>query len=516
MTEALLSLVPLPPLLSMPRRSPEDEAGRIAALHRYGILDTPAEEAFERWITLGNQLLDFPIVAINLIDERRSWTKAGCGLDQGEAHPRGESFCAVAISQRDDIMVVPDATLDPRFADNPQVAAGLRFYAGAPLLTSDGYALGAFCVADTRPRNPSAQTLDTLRTLAVAVSNELELRRQTAAATAAEADLRVALARREEEARSLSMLGSMTRRLARGTDADQVRDEACSAAIEIAKADGAVLLLRTPDGGFAGPVPGLAAGEVRLAPSEQSLTRMASSTDAATFVADLRNDPRVSHGRADELGASSAVVQPVSIDGDRGGVLVVYWREPRDVLDQHTGWLLSMLADEVAIALHRTELLAKLETLSRTDQLTGLPNRRALDEALTREVAFARRHDTVPTVAMIDLDAFKAYNDRYGHQAGDELLRAASFAWGSLIREDDLIARYGGEEFVVVFPTATVDCAEQVIERIRAALPFGATCSAGIARWDGREHADQLLLRADRALYEAKAAGRDRAVTAPA
>jgi diguanylate cyclase (GGDEF)-like protein/PAS domain S-box-containing protein len=149
--------------------------------------------------------------------------------------------------------------------------------------------------------------------------------------------------------------------------------------------------------------------------------------------------------------------------------------------------------------------LELLRKTAHTDPLTGLPNRRALDETLNdavdRGLAFS--------VAMIDLDNFKQLNDELGHAAGDRLLREAAAAWQTTLRDDDVLARYGGDEFVVLLPTAETHAAMSALQRVRAATPIGCTCSAGLAVWKGGMTVDDLLGAADRALYEAKGSGRD-------
>ena len=114
---------------------------------------------------------------------------------------------------------------------------------------------------------------------------------------------------------------------------------------------------------------------------------------------------------------------------------------------------------------------------------------------------------------MIDLDNFKAYNDRHGHQAGDLVLKEAASAWRGEVRSTDLLARYGGEEFVLMLPACALDDAVAIVERLRAATPL-VTCSVGLACWDFQEAGDELIERADQALYAAKAEGRNRYVTA--
>jgi diguanylate cyclase (GGDEF)-like protein len=130
------------------------------------------------------------------------------------------------------------------------------------------------------------------------------------------------------------------------------------------------------------------------------------------------------------------------------------------------------------------------------------------------ELERARRSGSPLCVAMLDLDHFKLYNDHNGHQAGDRILKEVAAAWRSAVRTTDLLARYGGEEFGLLLPACTLDDAIDVIKRMRVATPDEVTCSIGLANWDFRESAADLVRRADEALYDAKAAGRDRFVTA--
>ena len=160
-----------------------------------------------------------------------------------------------------------------------------------------------------------------------------------------------------------------------------------------------------------------------------------------------------------------------------------------------------------------SRLVSRLHGLAHTDPLTGIPNRRVWDEELPRELERARRMGTALCVAMIDLDHFKLYNDRYGHQAGDLLLKEATSAWHAEVRSTDLLARYGGEEFVLLLPACVLDRATAIVERLQAVTPQ-VTCSIGVACWDFHESATELVERADQALYLAKTDGRNRCVTA--
>ncbi len=151
-----------------------NESQRLAALHRLNILDTPPEERFDRLTRIAARLFDVPVVLVSLVDQNRQWFKSVQGLPERET-PRSSSFCAHAIADRK-IMTVPDAKLDPRFADNPLVTSEpfIRFYAGQPLAAPDGSLVGTLCIIDRKPRafgNPQDQQL--LADLAHCVENEL-------------------------------------------------------------------------------------------------------------------------------------------------------------------------------------------------------------------------------------------------------------------------------------------------------------------------------------------------------
>ncbi len=154
-----------------------DEAGRLAALRRLNVLDSGPEEAFENIVSLIRTVLRVPMAAVTLLDENRQWFKARRGIDASET-PRDVSFCTHVIQQGQP-MVITDARLDPRFADNPAVTGemGIRSYLGIPLQCSDGYNLGALCAVDTVPRDFTLSEMDLLSSFAQIVTSELELRR---------------------------------------------------------------------------------------------------------------------------------------------------------------------------------------------------------------------------------------------------------------------------------------------------------------------------------------------------
>jgi len=182
---------------------PTDEQARLAALRRYRILDTDPEQAFDDLALLASQICGTPMATLTLVDENRQWFKSELGIGVRET-ARSIAFCAHAIKQPD-IMEVPDARDDERFKDNPMVvgAPHIRFYAGAPLITPDGHALGTLCVADTQPRRLTAdqrRALDALRRQAQA---QLELRRNLD-------ELETALAERDRaESEQAELIGEL-------------------------------------------------------------------------------------------------------------------------------------------------------------------------------------------------------------------------------------------------------------------------------------------------------------------
>lgn len=207
----------------MTRPIPKHEARRLEVLWQYEVLDTVPEEVFDDLTELAAHICDAPIALISLVDEDRQWFKSRIGITVTETS-RDISFCAHAI-MNDGLFVVPDATKDRRFKNNPLVKGPqkIRFYAGAPLITPEGHALGTLCVLDSKPRTLRPEQAQALRVLAHHVVSQLELRRHTrelmqvresgqqqsaelARARAEIARLRATLARYEKQPRPASRL----------------------------------------------------------------------------------------------------------------------------------------------------------------------------------------------------------------------------------------------------------------------------------------------------------------------
>ena len=348
--------------------TPPNETERLAALAEYSILDTPPEQAFQDLVTIAAAVCDMPIATVTLIDAERQWIKAAIGMEAGECR-RADSFCTHTILVPQRPLVVEDALQEPRFRDNPFVVGppGVRFYAGAPLVTAGGLAMGAVCVLDTRPRRLAPDRLEALEGLARQAVAQLELRRAYA--------------------------------------------------------------------------------ELRHHASERA------------------------------------------------------WYEHQMEAAQR----------------RLTEENAQLAHASVTDELTGLPNRRAAALHLERAFAHASDAGAPLVVAIVDIDFFKAINDRHGHPVGDEVLVQVGRVLSAYSGPELFVARLGGEEFVVVIAGASIEEGTRLCDAMREAVAAAGsgqpvTVSIGLTGCRAGDTVGDIYSRADLALYRAKHAGRNRVV----
>ena len=215
-----------------------------------------------------------------------------------------------------------------------------------------------------------------------------------------------------------------------------------------------------------------------------------------------------------------AVLEPIYFGEHAIGTFVLAPRAPEHKNDR---LLVATIARELGGALRMATLVEESRWMATTDLLTGLLNRRAFLESTGREVARTKRYNDVLSVILLDVDHFKHINDRRGHAAGDMVLAAVGKLLNQALRTCDIVARWGGEEFVLVLPSTSLEGAEQVAERVRALLEgaeikdgngdlIPVTASFGVAAYVGGETLEQVVDRADRAMYLAKSGGRNRVV----
>ncbi len=341
--------------------------------------------------------------------------------------------------------------------------------------------------------------------LVVAVSSIIGLATQRLVAAVRE---------RAEEARERERMLEELSAVARGLFASEhARVDVCAAAKTIGHASVAVLFEPVPGGSTlrSSAFVGLDDVPDELRHSEISLDRTNAVRDAFRSGRSILIAENVAaHVGSVELWQASGMPQTVLYEpllrgAETIGVLVVGWSSVVRA-DGPRIRVVELLAHEAAAVLTRADALSALSDQASSDPLTGLPNRRAWDarvaEVLSEGAPF--------TVAMLDFDHFKEYNDTHGHLAGDRLLKETAAMWREQVRSGDLLARLGGEEFGLLLLNCDPERVREVIERLRGAVYHDRTCSVGFAVHRPGESPEQVTMRADAALYEAKESGRDR------
>jgi diguanylate cyclase (GGDEF)-like protein/PAS domain S-box-containing protein len=245
---------------------------------------------------------------------------------------------------------------------------------------------------------------------------------------------------------------------------------------------------------------------------EPSVTAQVWTTGEAVFASQLAEHPLVSRRLLEESGAESVMWQPVGTPGDTHAVLSIAWDDQLPGVDTAGRAAVEAVAAEAGAALTGEQMRRSLERSTVTDSLTGLLNRRGWDSEVAKLCQHTERSGVPFTLAIVDLDHFKRYNDTFGHLAGDDALRTFAANAKDTLRVVDVIARWGGEEFAVALHGTTADEAFGVIERLRASTPEGVSCSVGYVEVGRGADLQESLARADESLYRAKAGGRDRAV----
>lgn len=449
---------------------PANEKQRLEALRNFDILDTVQEAAFDSMVHLASYICQTPIAAISLVDEQRQWFKSIQGIDASET-PRDIAFCAHAILQ-DDIMVVPDATKDERFFDNPLVAGGpeIRFYAGVPLITTEGYHLGTLCVIDQKPRELNQAQMNAVKVLADNVMAHLELR--------------LSHKHIRQHVDDLQLAATIF--------------QASSEAMIVTDADNRII---TVNPAFS-KLTGYEIDEV----TGKNPSILKSGKQPAEFYREMWH-------ALEETGHWDGEVWNTR----KSGELYAEWLSINVIYNEDGSKRLYVaIFSDITEQKQAAELIWKQANF---DQLTLLPNRRLFRDRLEQSIKVANRSKSAFALMFIDLDRFKEINDTLGHDIGDLLLVEAAARISQCVRETDTVARMGGDEFTVIL-TQISDLvyagriSEAIIERLSqpftiAGNEMSISASIGISIYpnDG-DDAEKLLKHADIAMYAAKNSGR--------
>ena len=445
-----------------------DEEGRLRALAAHDWLDASPDPALAHIVELAARLLGAPAAFVSLVDRDRQVFHAKVGIDLCETG-RDIAFCSRTIAQ-DGILVVLDAARDPRFRDNPLVNGEpfIRFYAGAPLRTAEGHAIGTLCLAGPEPRiaftDADRRTLSDLARLAL---DRLELRRVEVARCALQARFEHVAATSPDAIICADARGQIT---VWSAAAERLFGHTVSEAI------GRPLALIVPE-------------------------RMRGGHEG-----DLR---RITDGDAGGLSGRTVELNACHRDGDEFPVELSLstWREEGQ----------PAFGAIVRDVRQRRAVEDRLFRLAHLDALTELPNRAVLRGRIESMVSGG----CPAAVLMIDLDGFKEVNDAHGHGVGDAVLQAAAQRLRVSVGSSGVAARFGGDEFAVVLPgvgdpLVAVGTAEAAITALSEpygveglVLRLGASVGVALSPAHGARE-EELLICADAALYRAKADGRGR------
>ncbi|SMB85424.1 sensor domain-containing diguanylate cyclase [Deinococcus hopiensis] len=497
----------------LPAPVPPDEAERLLDLAHYHILDTGREEVFDRVTRLAARLLHVPLAAINFVDVDRHWSKSMVGYDAPEV-PRNATFCAWTILQ-DTPLVVPDLTQDVRFAHHPGVVhePHVRMYAGAPLKTPAGQRIGTLCVLDTEARTLGDEDLKALQDLAATAMSELELRnhvqrlqQQVSAQAEHSLDLQRSLAHAHtleavHELMDLPLSPEDAARQAAGLIGQAIHADWTGLVIF---EDGRPHTQRVYGESALHPV--LFDLAAHLNASHTSVThRMEGLTEP--YYLDTYREHSEALPAVIEAGLQAAAWVPLGQWQGKTFLLLTL----RVGQERELPWrgsdrtLLEAAGRSVRAAFHaRAGVEAAIHT-ARQDALTGALNRRAFDEDLEQHQVLGSAF----TLALMDLDGFKALNDTEGHAQGDKVLQLFAGALKAELQGQGEVYRLGGDEFVLLLPEAwTADDVDEVLD---VAVPIAQQgclgrigASVGVARSAEVDERVSLPELADARMYEAK------------
>ncbi len=456
------------------------------------LLNSKPELECRDLVQLAASISETPTGLLTLMDERSQWHRSSHDLKLGDT-PREAAFCAHAIRQTQ-LFVVKDSLMDARFGSNPLVTADppIRFFAGVALHTKDGTPLGTLAVVDTAPRILDAEQVDALEVLGRQVSIRLEsiVQRYALEQALDEKDKAIAGLRASEElfrafmnaSPFLSYIKDAAGRLLFYNRSFAQRFGVSEYAW-LGRTDEQLWSRRLTKSVRTHDLEVMAGG--CMVETEEHI-RAADGT-----ISSLRSFKFPCHDSAGNMLLAGVAVD-ISAEVAHKAELERYHRELEEANDQ-------------------------LRKLAVTDELTGLSNRRSFEERLVMEFSMARRRKRELSLLLIDVDDFKTINDRWGHAAGDEVLRRLGMVLRTTVRLPDFPARYGGEEFVVLLPESGEESAMGLARRVMQRVATEEweneplTISIGMAAMnESLEDGFQLVELADEALYAAKRAGKNR------
>jgi diguanylate cyclase (GGDEF)-like protein/PAS domain S-box-containing protein len=473
-------------------RRTESESASFRAIWTRELLDSQPEVECEELVQLAAAICGTPVGLVTLLDERHQWYRASEHLKLGET-PREVAFCAHAIREPG-LFVVKDALMDGRFESNPLVMSepAIRFFAGMGMFTADGEPIGTLSVVDMAPRILAQEQANALEVLARQVGIRLEalVQRKALAEAIAERDKAAGNLRASEElfrafmnaSPFLSYIKDAAGRLLFYNRAFAQRFGVSEYAW-LGRTDDQLWSRKLSKSMRTHDLEVMAGG--KIVETEEHIRNIDGT------VSSLRSFKFPCHDSAGNVLLAGVAVD-VSEEVEHQIELERYHRELEEANDQ-------------------------LRKLAVTDELTGLRNRRSFEERLVMEFSMARRRKRELSVLLIDVDNFKTINDRWGHAAGDEVLRRLGTILRTTVRLPDLPARYGGEEFVVLLPESGEESAMGLARRVMQRVATEdwdnepLTISVGMAAMnESLESGFQLVELADEALYAAKRAGKNR------
>ncbi|MCL6347506.1 EAL domain-containing protein [Pectobacterium versatile] len=441
----------------------KDEDKRLAALREYGIKHVLFDPGLSNLISLAANIFSVPIVLVSLVEAERQLFAASVGVPFCET-PRDISFCAHTILKKK-IMVVPDALKDARFKNNPLVVGVpyIRFYAGIPLITPSGHAIGTLCIVDLKPRATFTKRDEhNLQDLASLVMDKLEMRR-------------LELARKASQVRFENIAN---------TSPDTIL---------CVNEKGMITFWNT------------AAEHMLEYTDEEIIGRSINTIVPDAFVVQLN------HLVTDRDSLMKGVTLELNVQAKGGSLVSVelsvsMWEDNDNI---SYGAILRDITER-----RRNE--ERLFLLAHLDPLTGLANR----TLLTSNLETALKNEPAVCIMMVDLDGFKDVNDSLGHSSGDNILVHVAKKIKATVRSGDVVARMGGDEFALLFPgmsdkKVAGKIAEQIIHEISQAMIIDdhqINISASIGAVLYPEYGltvQDLLTSADLALYQAKSEGRN-------